>query len=64
MSTLNVSMPAAMKAFVETQFHSALYSLASDYVRTLIREDQPRWAEAMFEAQLLAACVAARMQRL
>jgi putative addiction module CopG family antidote len=64
MRTLNVSLPAAMKAFVEIQVHSGLYSLASGYVRTLIREDQPRRAEAMFAAQLHAACVAVRMQRL
>jgi Arc/MetJ-type ribon-helix-helix transcriptional regulator len=64
MRTLNVSMLAAMKAFVETQVYSGLYSLANDYIRTLIREGQPRRAAAMFAAQLRAACVAVRMQRL
>jgi putative addiction module CopG family antidote len=54
MSTLNISLPAAMKAFVETQVHSGLYSSASDYVRTLIRDDQQRCTAAAFEATLLA----------
>ena len=39
MSTLNISIPVTMKAFVETQVRSGLYSSASDYVRTLIRAD-------------------------
>ena len=57
-------MPAAMKAFIETQVHRGLYNSASNYVRTLIHEDQQRRAEAMFKAQLRAACDAVRMQRL
>jgi antitoxin ParD1/3/4 len=54
MSTLNISLPVTMKAFVETQVRSGLYSSASDYVRTLIRADQQRCAEALVDAQLLA----------
>ena len=54
MSTLNISLPAALKAFVATQVRSGLYSSASDYVRTLIRADQHRGAEATCDAQLLA----------
>jgi antitoxin ParD1/3/4 len=54
MSTLNISIPVTMKAFVETQVRSGLYSSASDYVRTLIRADQQRRAEALVDAQLLA----------
>jgi antitoxin ParD1/3/4 len=53
MSTLHVSLPPAMKAFVEAQVHSGLYSSASDYVRTLIRADQQRQAEARVDATLL-----------
>ena len=64
MSTLNISLPAAMEAFVDTQDHSHLYSSASDYVWMLIRDDQQWRAEEMFEAQRLADCVAARMRRL
>ena len=53
MSTLNVSLPPAMKAFVAAQVHSGLYSSASDYMQALIRADQHRRAEATLEAQLL-----------
>ena len=64
MSTLTVSRPAVMKACIETQVHSGLYSSASNYVQTLIHEGHQRRAEAMFAALFLAACLAVRMQRL
>jgi antitoxin ParD1/3/4 len=53
MSTLNISLPPAMKTFVDTQVRSGRYSSASDYVRTLIRADQQWGAEATVAAQLL-----------
>jgi antitoxin ParD1/3/4 len=56
MSTLNISLPPAMKAFIDTQVHSGRYSSASDYVRTLIRADQDRWAEALVATALLDGC--------
>jgi antitoxin ParD1/3/4 len=40
MSTLNISLPEAMKAFVEAQVKAGLYGSASDYIRALVREDQ------------------------
>ncbi len=40
MATINVSLPDPMKAWVEDQIESGLYSNASDYVRDLIRQDQ------------------------
>lgn len=40
MATMNVSLPDAMKAWVEAQVKSGHYSNASDYVRDLIRRDQ------------------------
>ena len=42
MATMNVSLPDAMKAWVERQTGSGRYSNASDYVRDLIRRDQER----------------------
>jgi len=42
MATMNVSLPDAMKAWVEDQAESGRYSNASDYVRDLIRRDQER----------------------
>ena len=42
MATMNVSLPAAMKEWVESRSADGRYSNASDYVRDLIREDQER----------------------
>jgi antitoxin ParD1/3/4 len=42
MATMNVSLPAAMKEWVEEQAETGRYSNASDYVRDLIRRDQER----------------------
>lgn len=55
MSTLNISLPDAMKAFVEAKVQTGQYASASDYIRTLVREDQKRQAEQELEARLLAA---------
>jgi antitoxin ParD1/3/4 len=38
MSTMNISLPAGMKAFVEGQVESGLYANASDFVRDAIRD--------------------------
>jgi len=45
MTTMNVSIPESMKAWVEQQAGSGRYSNASDYVRHLIRCDQERLAK-------------------
>jgi antitoxin ParD1/3/4 len=42
MATMNVSLPDAMKGWVEQRAQSGHYSNASDYVRDLIRRDQLR----------------------
>ncbi|MEQ8434068.1 MAG: type II toxin-antitoxin system ParD family antitoxin [Oceanicaulis sp.] len=42
MATMNVSLPGAMKAWVEAQTEDGRYSNVSDYVRDLIRHDQER----------------------
>jgi antitoxin ParD1/3/4 len=42
MATMNVSLPAPMKDWVEDQAQTGRYSNASDYVRDLIRRDQER----------------------
>lgn len=42
MATMNVSLPKAMKDWVETRAQTGRYSNASDYVRDLIRRDQER----------------------
>ena len=42
MATMNVSMPDAMKAWVESQAESGQYGNVSDYIRDLIRRDRQR----------------------
>lgn len=45
MATMNVSLPEAMKDWVERQARSGQYGNSSDYVRDLIRRDQARQAK-------------------
>ncbi len=44
MSTMNVSLPDALKAFVDEQVTARGYGSSSEYVRELIRHDQDRQA--------------------
>ena len=39
---MNVSLPEALKSFVDQQVRSRGYSSSSEYVRELIRKDQDR----------------------
>ena len=50
MATMNVSLPDAMKAWVEEQVQTGRYGNSSDYVRDLVRRDQER-AEARQKLQ-------------
>ena len=40
MATLNVSMPDAMRAWIDAQVEAGEYANASDYIRDLIRQNQ------------------------
>lgn len=40
MATLNVSMPDAMRSWIDEQIQAGQYANASDYIRDLIRHDQ------------------------
>lgn len=42
MATLNISLPDAMRDWIDTQIASGEYASASDYLRDLIRHDQRR----------------------
>ena len=42
MSTMNISLPEALKAFVDEQVAGRGYGTSSEYVRELIRRDQDR----------------------
>jgi antitoxin ParD1/3/4 len=53
MTTMNISLPDEMKAFVETRMVHEGYASASEYLRALIREAQKRQAKQELEAKLL-----------
>ena len=42
MSTMNISLPKSLKAFIEIQVEQRCYSSSSEYVRELVRKDQDR----------------------
>lgn len=42
MSTMNISLPEGLKAFVDEQVARRGYGTSSEYVRALIRRDQDR----------------------
>jgi len=42
MSTMNVSLPDELKAFVDKQVQSKAYGSSSEYIRDLLRKEQDR----------------------
>jgi antitoxin ParD1/3/4 len=56
MSTMNVSLPQALKSFVDEQVNSRGYGTSSEYVRELMRKDQDR---QRLRALLLAGAASA-----
>ena len=56
MSTMNVSLPQALKSFVDEQVNARGYGTSSEYVRELIRKDQDR---QRLRALLLAGAASA-----
>jgi len=42
MGTMNISLPDALKSFVDEQVSQRGYGTSSEYVRELIRKDQDR----------------------
>ncbi len=53
MTTMNISLPDEMKAFIEAMMAQEGYASASEYLRYLIREAQKRQAKRELEAKLL-----------
>ena len=54
MQSMNISLPAPLKQFVDGQISTGRYSSASEYVRELIRADEKRKADEQLESLLLA----------
>jgi len=52
-TSLNISLPEALKDFVHERVAEQAYSNPSDYIRALIRADQKRRAEEKLEQLLL-----------
>jgi antitoxin ParD1/3/4 len=52
-TTMNISLPETMKAFVDERLKADGYGTASEYVRELIRADQKRRDEEKLELLLL-----------
>jgi antitoxin ParD1/3/4 len=53
MTSFNISMPKALKQYIEEQVAGGTYSTPSEYVRELIREDQKRRVKERLESALL-----------
>jgi antitoxin ParD1/3/4 len=52
-TTMNISLPEALREFVEKRVAEGSFSNVSDYVRALIRDDRAKRAQASLEAKLL-----------
>ncbi len=52
-TTMNISLPEAMKTFVDEQVKSGGFGTVSEYVRDLVRRDQKERAQAKLETLLL-----------
>ncbi len=53
MTTVTISLPESLKAFVEQQLASKGYGNVSEYFRTLLREAQVKEEDAKLEALLV-----------
>ena len=53
MQSMNISLPDALKQFVDGQIATGRYGTASEYVRDLIRADEKRKAQEELEMKLL-----------
>lgn len=56
-TSMNVSLPEALKAFVQQRVADEHFANPSDYVRHLIRQDKGRVARERLEAQILEGMV-------
>jgi antitoxin ParD1/3/4 len=53
MTSMNITLPEPMRQYIEDQITSGSYGTASEYMRTLIRDDQKRKAQERLESLLL-----------
>lgn len=62
MATMNISLNDALRDFVQERVETSGFSNASDYVRSLIRADKERAAQARLEALLLEGLASGEAQ--
>jgi len=55
MTSLNISLPEALKAYVEGQVASGDWGTPSEYIRELIRQDKERRLASLEQALLAGA---------
>jgi len=53
MTTVNISVPDSMRAFIDEQVAKGGYSTTSEYIRQLLRQEAERVAQARLETLLL-----------
>ncbi len=53
MTTLNISLPDSMRAYIDQKVSEGGYSTASEYIRQLVREDQKEAAQERLELLLM-----------
>lgn len=54
MTSLNISLPDPLKAYVEERVASGDFGTPSEFIRNLIRQDKEQWRSRL-EAELLDA---------
>ncbi|MBK9170790.1 MAG: type II toxin-antitoxin system ParD family antitoxin [Bryobacterales bacterium] len=57
MTTVTISLPESLKAFIDEQLATKGYGNVSEYFRSLLREAQEREEEARLEALLVEGLV-------
>ncbi len=53
MPTLNISLPDSLKGYIEKRVLDGGFSTASEFIRSLVRDDQQRNAQKDLEAALV-----------
>lgn len=53
MRTLTISLPDSLKTFIETEVQQGGYGNVSEFIRSLLRDEQKRREQAKLETMLL-----------
>ena len=61
MTTLTISLPDSLRAFIDTQLATKGYGNVSEYVRSLLRDAQAKEEDARLEALLLEGLASQRL---